>query len=240
MHNSAIVTQRQKMYNGQMLQKKSKNLTSKQKKVYDYICICLEKNNFSPTISELASFLHVSSSRTVVQYLESLEKKGLISRIRHASRGIKLVREMDLSISTITLPVVSAAGCDNLNVFAEQSFNEFVTIDRSFLGKHKAEKVVVFRAMGDSMHDAGIETGDLVLTEITTDIQSRDKVVAVIDGMAVIKQINFSPNAVILRPMSQDPQYRPIVMRKDFQVFGKVIDVIKNSFNSEELIYESI
>ena len=223
-----------------MLRKKSKNLTSKQKKVYDYICVCLEKNNISPTISELASFLNVSSSRTVVQYLESLEKKGLINRIRHASRGIKLVKEIDLLISTITLPVVSAAGCDNLSVFAEQSFDEFVTIDRSFLGKHEAEKIVVFRAMGDSMHDAGIETGDLVLTEMTTEIKSKDKVVAIIDGMAVIKQINFSSNAVILKPMSHDPQYRPIVMRRDFQVFGKVIDVIKNSLNSEELVYENV
>ncbi len=220
--------------------KKTEKLTIKQKKVYDFICGYLEKNNVSPTISELAEFLKVSSLRTVTQYLESLEKKNLILRMRHASRGIKLVGDIEFSVSTITLPVVSAAGCDNLNVFAQQSFDEFVTLDRSFLGNRSAEKVVVFRAMGDSMFDAGIETGDLVLTEMTTDIKARDKVVAVIDGMAVIKQINFTQNAIVLRPMSADPQYRPIIMKKDFQVFGKVIDVIKNSFGGEELTYEAV
>jgi SOS-response transcriptional repressor LexA len=141
---------------------------------------------------------------------------------------------------TVTLPVVSAAGCDNMNVFAEQTFDEFITIDRDFLNGHNPKEVVVFRALGDSMVDAGIETGDLVLTQMTTDINQKDKVVAIVDGMALIKQINFSDNAVILAPMSHDPQYRPIIMKRNFQVFGKVVDVIKNSFGGEELVYESI
>jgi len=230
----------QKMYNGQMTQKKSQNLTSKQKKVYDFICACIEKNNISPTITELAEYLKVSSLRTVTQYLESLEKKELIVRLRGVGRGIRLAKIKDLVTETVMLPVVSAAGCDNMNVFAQQSFDEFITLDREFLKGCDREKVVAFRAMGDSMLDAGIETGDLVLTEITTDINQKDKVVAIVDGMALIKQINFSANAVILAPMSHDPQYRPIIMRRDFQVFGKVIEVIKNSFGGEELVYESL
>jgi repressor LexA len=223
-----------------MLSKNSKTLTSKQKRVFDYICNCLEKSSVSPTISELASFLGVSSLRTVTQYLESLEKKGLIVRSRHQNRGIRLATYRDAVLETVTLPVVSAAGCDNMNVFAEQAFDEFVTVDRDFLKGHRAEKIVVFRAMGDSMIDAGINTGDLVLTEMTTDIRQKDKVVAIVDGMALIKQINFSANAVVLAPMSHDPQYRPIIMKKDFQVFGRVIEVIKNSFGGEELVYENI
>ncbi|EKE25762.1 MAG: hypothetical protein ACD_5C00040G0001 [uncultured bacterium] len=75
---------------------------------------------------------------------------------------------------------------------------------------------------------------------MTTDIRQKDKVVAIVDGMALIKQINFSPNAVVLAPMSHDQQYRPIIMKRDFQVFGKVIEIIKGSFGSEELIYETI
>lgn len=223
-----------------MLDKNSKTLTSKQKRVFDFIRDFLTERSISPTISELAKFLGVSSLRTVTQYLESLEKKGLIIRTHHQSRGIRLVSPSESTFQTVTLPVVSAAGCDNMNVFAEQSFDEFITLDRDFLAGTKPENVVVFRAMGESMIDAGIETGDLVLTEITTDIRQKDKVVAVVEGMALIKQINFSPNAVILLPMSSDPQYRPIIMKKDFQVFGKVIEVIKNSFGGEELTYENL
>jgi repressor LexA len=239
-HNLSIDDQGRKMYNGEMLNAKSKTLTTKQKRVFDYICDFLNESKVSPTISELAKFLGVSSLRTVTQYLESLEKKGLIIRSHHQSRGIRLATYNDVMTETVTLPVVSAAGCDNMNVFAEQSFDEFITIDRDFLKGHNPKEMVVFRALGDSMVDAGIETGDLVLTQMTADINQKDKVVAIVDGMALIKQINFSDNAVILAPMSQDPQYRPIIMRRDFQVFGKVVDVIKSSFNSEELIYENI
>jgi repressor LexA len=223
-----------------MLKKTSQNLTPKQKRVYDFICDFLAKKNISPTISELAEFLKVSSLRTVTQYLESLERKNLIVRVKGASRGIRLLSQNILEAETIMLPVVSAAGCDNMNVFAEQSFDEFITLDREFLKGCSQEKVVVFRAMGDSMEDGGIETGDLVLTEMTNDVKQKDKVVAIVDGMALIKQINFSSNAVVLAPMSHDPQYRPIIMRRDFQVFGKVIDVIKSSFRAEELTYESL
>jgi SOS-response transcriptional repressor LexA len=90
------------------------------------------------------------------------------------------------------------------------------------------------------MIDAGISTGDLVLTHKTQQVQPKDNVVAVVDGMAVIKQINFTPNAIILAPMSCGNNYHPIVMKRDFQIFGKVIEVIKNSFSTEELTYESL
>jgi repressor LexA len=239
-YNFSIDAEGGKMYNGKMLPKKSKNLTVKQKKVYDYICDFLTDNAFSPTITELATFLGVSSLRTVTQYLESLEKKGLIVRSKHQSRGIRLFNYEDMRLETVTLPVVSAAGCDNMNVFAEQSYDEFITLDRDFLKGNDPARVVVFRAMGDSMNEAGIETGDLVLTEMTTNINQKDKVVAIVDGMALIKQITFSANAIMLSPMSTDPQYRPIIMKRNFQVFGKVIDVVKNAFSGDELVYESV
>lgn len=214
-------------------------LTPKQKKVFEYIRTYLEEKGISPTIGEIAEHMCVSSLRTVTQYLESLERKNLIKRIAHASRGIRILTATVRS-ETVTLPVLSAAGCDNMEIFAERSFDEFVTIDREFLDGSDPQNVFAFRAVGDSMRDAGIATGDLVLAEKTCDVKNKDNVVAVVDGMAVIKRINFSPNAVILAPMSQDPKYRPIIMKKDFQVFGKVIEVIKNSFGPEELVYESL
>ena len=54
-----------------------------------------------------------------------------------------------------------------------------------------------------------------------------DLVVAVIDGFAVIKKIEYANNAVILRPVSKDPRHKPIILRRDFRIFGKVIDVIR-------------
>jgi repressor LexA len=234
----AIVRNYAFKYNRKMLAKNIKILTIKQRKVYDFICDYLATAKQSPTVFEIAKFLKVSSLRTVTQYLEVLEKKEFIFRVNHQSRGIRIFEKKN--VRTIKLPVVSSAGCDNMAVFAEQRYSEFLTVDSDFLHSRNPKDVVVFRAVGDSMRDAGIETGDMVLTEKTFDILQKDKVVAIIDGMAVIKQINFTENAIILRPMSGDQQYHSIVMKKDFQVFGKVIDVIKNSPAEDELIYEKI
>jgi SOS-response transcriptional repressor LexA len=77
------------------------------------------------------------------------------------------------------------------------------------------------------MVDAGIKSGDYVLVEVTEAVHENDLVVAIVDSFAVIKKIEFASNAVILRPVSSDPQYKPIILRRDFQIFGKVIDVIR-------------
>ncbi len=238
-YNCVVDTQTDRLYNEKMLGKNSKILTVKQQRVYSFICAYLKKYGFSPTVLELAGFLEVSSLRTVTQYLDALQKKQLITRARYQSRGIRLFEKKGVS-QTITLPVLSSAGCDNMHVFAEQSFDEFITLDKNFIHGKNPKQVFVFRAVGDSMNDAGIETGDLVIAEKTLEIAGRDKVVAIVDGMALIKQINFSPNAVILSPMSQDKQYRPIIMKRNFQVFGKVIEVIKNFAGGEELVYEKL
>ncbi|HEX8974141.1 MAG TPA: transcriptional repressor LexA [Patescibacteria group bacterium] len=214
-----------------------KNLTAKQRRVYSFVCDFIESRGISPTVTEIAQHLGVSSLRTVTQYLESLQRKNLITRLKHQSRGIRLLNQAGVVPQTITLPVVSSAGCDNLSVFAEENYDEYITLDKDFLGGKNPSDMVAVKAVGDSMVDAGISSGDLVLTEKTFDIAEKDNVVAVVDGMAVIKQIRFTPNAIILHPMSHDPQYRPIIMKKDFQVFGKVIDVIKG-FGGEELVYE--
>lgn len=225
-------------YTGKMTIKNTKILTIKQRKVFDFICAYVHDRGESPTVIEISRFLGVSSLRTVTQYLEALEQKQLIFRLNRQSRGIRLTH--GYISETVTVPLVSNAGCDNMSVFAQQSFGEYVNIDRTFLHGSIPERVFAFRAVGESMIDAGIETGDMVLVERGADVKQRDKVVAVVDGMALIKQIHFSPNAVILSPMSKDPKYAPIVMRRDFQVFGKVIDVVKRMPDHEDLEYESI
>ena len=138
------------------------------------------------------------------------------------------------------LPVIGNAGCDSLSVYAEQQPDEFITIDREFLHGTDPKQTIVIRAIGSSMVDAGIKDGDLVLTEMTQNVNEGEKVVAIINDMAVIKKISFTENAVILNPMSPDPHYRPIIMNENFTVQGRVIDVIRNSKNSNEYVYEEI
>ena len=201
------------------------SLTSKQKKFYETIKKYIEKNKQSPTIGELAKILKISSPRGITQYLTSLEKKGMVTRNRYERRGIYLTKNN--SVETINIPVIASAGCYNISIFAQRNFGDYICVSMEILRGKPKENIVSIKAVGDSMVDAGIYEGDYVLVEATDSVQENDLVVAVIDGFAVIKKLEFANNAIILKPVSSDPSYKPIILHKDFKIFGKVMDVIR-------------
>lgn len=203
-------------------------LTAKQKKFYDTLRSYIEKNNKAPTVAELGDILKLSGPRAVTQYLQALERKGLIARSRYERRGIRLANVPELGEEdTVTVPVMASAGCDNLNVFAQRMFDEYVCVARDLLAGKRTDNIVSIKAVGDSMEDAGINEGDYVLVEMTEAVQEGDLVVAIVDGYAVIKKLELANNAIILRPVSSNPAYKPLILNKNYRIFGKVIDVIR-------------
>ena len=202
-------------------------LTEKQRAFYESLVGYMERHGRAPTIAELMVRPKLSSPRSVTQYLEALERRGLIVRERYGQRGIKILDPEGKGVETVTIHVISSAGCDNVNVFAERSFTDFICVARELLNGRSKDKVVSVKAVGNSMVDAGVNDGDYVLVEVTEAVSDNDLVVAVIDSFAVIKKLQIANNAVILHPVSSDPQYTPIILRKDFRIFGKVIDIIR-------------
>lgn len=216
---------------------KISKLTKKQRKVFDLIESYFNKYGCSPTTTELKEALAVNSLRTVVQYLEALEKKGFIYRKHNQRRGIELANTgTTTDFDTILLQVVASAGCDNANVFADERVDEYITIDKNFIPNGKSIKdVVVVKAIGESMREAGIDSGDYVLVEKIDTAQARenDRVVAIIDDNIVIKKLHFAKNAIVLNPESKNKHYKPIIMKKDFYIPGRVLDIIKMKPNIE-------
>jgi repressor LexA len=215
-------------------------LTDKQKQFYDSLKAMMMKSGESPTVSELVRLMKFSSPRAVTQYLESLESKGLIERRRYEARGIRIVSdgendETGNSIATINIPVIASAGCDQMAIYAQRNFGDYICVGKELLQGVKKDDVVCIKAVGDSMVEAGINPGDYVLVEMTEDVHENDLVVAIVDSFAVIKKIEFASNAVVLRPVSSDPQYKPIILRRDFQIFGRVIDIIRLKIKTLEM-----
>ena len=203
-------------------------LTVNQKRFYEKVQTYINKNGKSPTVAEMVKLMKFSSPRSVTQYLEALETKGLIRRWRYKNRGIELLGNGGAkNAGTVTVPVIASAGCDQMSIFAEHAYGEFICVAKELIWGRPKEKIVSIKAIGNSMNEAGIESGDYVLVEVTEDIRDNDLVVAIIDNFAVVKQIVIANNAVILRPVSSDPSYKPIIMRRDTRIFGKVIDVIR-------------
>ncbi len=209
-------------------------LTSNQKHFYESLKTYINKHGRSPTVLEMKVAMKFSSPRSVTQYLDSLERKGLIRRWRYKNRGIELVAKGSVGDGeTLNIPVIASAGCDHMNVFAEQTFDEFICVEKSLLLGKRKERIVSIRAIGNSMDEAGVRDGDYVLVEVTDDLRDNDIVVAIIDNFAVVKKLGIANNAVILNPVSSDPSYKPIILRREFKLFGKLIDIIRTPQKGE-------
>lgn len=204
-------------------------LTEAQEETLAAIREYIRTHGKSPTITELQKLLSLRSLRSVTQRIEALERKGFIGRDRFQHRSIKLLRNSFAYVNAdfVAVPVIASAGCDAVEVFAQDEFGEFIAVDKKLLGKAKV--IAAIKAIGDSMVDAGIHDGDHVIVEVTDRVEDGDRVVAIIGNMAVIKRLAHAGGATILEPENASGAYRPIVVDgEDSKIFGKVLSVIPN------------
>lgn len=220
-------------------------LTHKQGRVLEVIKKYYQRKGTSPTVDELRKTLGLKSLRTVTQYLESLEQKGYIVRRKHARRNIELrnLEEGGQQAIMVTVPVVANVGCDDLSLFAQETYDEFLEVDKELV--KSSEDIVAVRAVGDSMLDAGIGSGDYILVQFTENVQNGDRVAAIIGDMVTVKRLERIPGSsgqqgmTILHPESKDPKYKPIILRENFKITGKVLCVIPSPrMEITEVVYE--
>ncbi|HHX58423.1 MAG TPA: N-6 DNA methylase [Candidatus Moranbacteria bacterium] len=175
------------------------------------------------------------SGKFLTQTLDYIEKGSKVKR--------KKMRSISEELSLVSIPVVASAGCDDVSVFAEENIENYFDIDKSFIpDRVSIEDVVLVRAVGDSMEEANIKNNDLVLVEKLHSRQAKDneRVVAIIDSKAVIKRVNFTKNAVILSPESKNKIYKPIIIKDNFNIPARVINVIDTNSEDSELKYQRI
>jgi SOS regulatory protein LexA len=214
--------------------KKFFELTPKQQSVYKTLKDYIEEKRTSPTLRELQKLLSLKYIRSVTQFLDALIEKGYI---RRTAQGIELTKT-GTTPGIVSIPVIGSAGCDNLAVFAEPTYDDRINVSKEFLGT--AEQVCAVKAMGRSMESSGIMDGDYVLVEVTDNVKSNDRVVAVVGDMAVIKRIKFLENAVLLNPDSPDDGYKPIILKERPYIVGKVMSIIKTQADDVEYFYEEL
>src|SRR3990167_5477273 len=205
----------------------NKSLTGKQKRVLDNIQLYIGAKGEAPTLDELRKNLGFKSLRTVMQYIETLERKGYVVRRRYSHRNIEL-RAVDAegrSAMLVSVPVVANVGCDDLSVFAQEQTDEFLQVDKEIVDKAQNE-IVAVSAVGDSMADAGVKSGDYILVQFTDKVKSGDRVAAIIGDMVTVKRLDRRNGVTILYPESKDPKYKPIVLRDNFKIAGRVLCII--------------
>ncbi len=201
-------------------------LTSKQKRVLENISLYIQAKGEPPTLEELRKNLGFKSLRTVTQYIEARERKGYMVRRKYARRNIELrpIDALGRTETLVSVPVVANVGCDDLSTFAQEQYDEFLQVDKKIVEQNG--DIVAVRAVGDSMLDAGINSGDYILVQFTDNVKSGDRVAAIVGDMVTVKRLERRDGVTILYPENKDPKYKPIVLREDFKIAGRVLCVI--------------
>src|SRR5438309_3376556 len=187
--------------------KLTNELTERQNRILNYIRDVTKRRNYPPSVREIGEAVGLSSSSTVHNHLNQLERRGLIKRDPSKSRTVQLVQDAELDQkrrSAVSIPVVGnvAAGSP---ILAEQNIEDHVLLS-SELAK---EGYFLLRVRGDSMVNAGILDNDLVLVRPQHEATNGSIVVALVDGDATVKRFERSNGHVKLIP--ENPAYEPIV-----------------------------
>lgn len=124
---------------------------------------------------------------------------------------------------TVKIPVLGNVSCGS-PIFAEENIETYIPVSDRFI--KTSYSYFILRASGDSMDDAGINDGDLVLIRQQQTAYNGDMVVALIDNEATIKEFHHKGNMIVLKPKSKNSIHQPIILSEDFRIQGVVESVI--------------
>ncbi len=193
------------------------SLTTRQREVFELIRDKITNRGYGPTVREIGQHFSINSPNGVMCHLKALEKKGLITREPNMSRAIQLTAEAEEEKG---MPLVGMIAAGNLTEAIQQS--ERFDFEDWFPAKRNN---FALRVKGDSMIEAAIADGDVVICRRTKTAHKGDIVVALTDeGEATLKY--WFPEARRVRLQPANSTMEPIYCR-DVRVLGVVTGVVR-------------
>ncbi len=200
----------------------SKRLTEIQYKILDFIIERKSSKAIPPTLAEIALHFGYRNRSTVQQHLRAIEKKGYIKRSPKISRGIELIMEDKFFIPRPILGEVAAG--NPLTIYPDS----IDTIELPAI-VYMPKDSFLLKVKGDSLKDAYIFTDDVIIVNPGLEVRSGHFVVAVLDDAAVVKRFYKKENSIELH--SENQEYKPIIIKKDypgFKLVGVVVGIYRN------------
>ena len=203
-------------------------LTSKQKNILESIRELTMQKGEKPTSYRLHKFLvskGISESmKSVMQVVESLEKKELITRDENKKLFLVENESYGDAKNIFSIPLYGLASCGEALAYTDDNTcaDDFLQLSRSLFHRAEPEKLFAVKALGDSMNKEGISDGDYVIFEKAegqNDFEGKI-VVAVINGMATIKRYkNVGKGVIGLFPHSTNETHHPIYLSEVDVIF---------------------
>lgn len=203
-------------------------LSDRQQQVLDFIRATVADRGYPPSVREIGEAVGLSSPSTVHSHLSALVEAGMIRRDPTKPRAIEILGETAASAPGLPddmreVPLVGriAAGSP---VLATEDVEDIYPLPESLVGRGP---VFMLRVKGDSMIDAGILDGDLVVIRRQPDAADGDIVAAMVEGEeATVKRLFRQDGKVILRAENQ--AFPDMVFDHGVEVIGRVVSVLRS------------
>ena len=197
-------------------------ISKKQLEILEYIKSQILERGFPPAVREICEAVNLKSTSSVHSHLETLEKNGYIRRDPTKPRAIEILdhnfnltrREM------VNVPIVGQVAAGE-PILAQQNIENYFPIPVDFMPN---SQTFLLKVKGESMINAGILDGDMVLVEETPAASNGDMVVALVDDGATVK--TFYKEEGIFRLQPENDFMDPIIV-KEVMILGKVIGVFR-------------
>ena len=222
---------------------KNQNLSKRQQKMLDYIWEYIRDAGRPPTIREIGTAADISSTSVVNYNLTKLSEKGFVHRDAEVSRGLRLTRkarglyeaaneavERFVRIPLLGDIVASEPVEVGNETFATYDEEDAIELSRALLDDKNADDLFALRVSGDSMIDAMVNDGDIVIMRQQKTARDGEMVAIWLtpDGTTTLKYFYNEGERVRLQPAN--PTMEPIYVRpSDVEVQGKVMMVLRNT-----------
>lgn len=202
-----------------------RELTSRQRDVLDFIRQFAERHGVPPTVREIGEKFRVTP-RAAFDHLRALERKGMLQRRTSAGRTSRALSPIGVAPGGYRrVPILGRIAAGGLREAIEDREGDVPIAPAALPG---GEDVFALRVRGDSMINAHICDGDLVLVRPQPSAQQNDIVVAMVESEATVKRFQRDGERVVLRP--EHPTLAPIVVdprSQDVRILGKVVGVLR-------------
>ena len=198
-------------------------ISKKQQEILDYVKYAILNRGFPPSVREICDAVNLKSTSSVHSHLETLEKNGYIRRDPTKPRTIEIVddnfnltrREM------INVPLLGTVAAGQ-PLLAVENIENYFPIPSEHLPNNQ---VFMLKVKGESMINAGILDGDMVLVEMTSASENGDMVVALVNEEATVKTFYKETDHYRLKP--ENDYMEPIIVKDNLLILGKVIGTMR-------------
>ena len=198
-------------------------LTERQRQILQFIKDEIRTKGYPPSVREIGEALGLSSSSTVHGHMTRLEEKGYIRRDPTKPRAIEVLDGSTTQLRrTIAVPVVGRVTAGQ-PILAQENIEEHFPLPADFVRADESE-LFFLTVQGDSMVEAGILDGDLVLVKRQQQANNGDIVVALIEDEATGKRYFKEQDHIRLQP---ENRFMDPIIVPDCQVLGKVVGLVR-------------